>query len=143
MRIEPFKPEHLWQIDLQPAQCSWYEYGTDAYAAELALGLGYTLRIAGRIVLCGGIIEVDARTGHLWCFLSVDARHYLVRLHRAARRFLEVTGKRHLIATTESDFADGCRWLEMLGFTRRAGAEGLLPKAGPDGRDHILYEKVH
>lgn len=138
MIIETFKPEHLWEIQLQPAQRSWYRYASRPYAEMLANGLAYSGRIRGQLVVCGGVIDMDEDTGHLWCFLSVQARCYFVRLHRATIRFLKLTGKRRLIATTEADFEDGCRWLEMLDFQRKES----MPNAGPDGCDHISYEKV-
>jgi hypothetical protein len=138
MVIEPFRPEHLWQIDLQPAQRNWHVYGTREYAQSLCEGIAYTGRVNGRIIACAGLIEIDENSGHMWSFLSVDARRHFVRLHRTAVRFLQVTGKRKLIATSEQYFVDGCRWLELLGFER--GRD--LPAFGIDGADHYLYEKV-
>lgn len=101
----------------------------------LARGLAYTLRIDGRLIACAGVIEISPTQGHLWSFLSVHAPRHMVRLHKIARRFLEVSGKRQLVATTEIDFPDGSRWLEMLGFLK----VGCLDHYGPDGRDHHLY----
>jgi hypothetical protein len=140
MIIEPFSPRHLWEIDLQPAQRSWYLYASPEYAESLARGMAYTARVRGRIVACGGILPVDEDTGHLWCFLAAEAGRHFVRLHRTAQRFLRVAGKRVLVATSEADFVDGCRWLELLGFQR--ASRSRLPKYGPDGADHICYEKV-
>lgn len=137
--MEKFKPEHLWQIELQDAQRSWYDYASVEYAQSLADGLAYTGRMRGCILVCGGVIDTGPEVGHLWCFLSRQARHHFLRLHRTTLRFMQLTGKRRLIATAEAHFADGCRWLEMLGFERGE----LLPNAGPDGCDHIKYEKVN
>lgn len=140
MIMERFQARHLQQIDLQPAQLpTWKAYGSPAYASALENTLAYTGRIRGRIIVCGGIIDVATDTGHMWCFLSRDARHHMVRLHRTAQRFLKVAGKQRLCATSEVGFDDGCRWLDLLGFERT----DLLRAYGPDGSDHYLYEKVH
>jgi len=139
MIMEPFKPEHLWAINLQPAQRSWYSYASPEYAERLANGLAYTGRSYGRIIVCGGILDIDATTGHLWCFLASGARSHFIRLHRTAQRFIDLTGKRTLYATSEAHFEDGCRWLDLLGFKR---CDELLHGFGPDGADHILFSRV-
>lgn len=140
MIMERFRPEHLWQINLQPAQRSWYEHASPEYAEALAQGLAYTGRNRHRrIIVCGGIIDIDANTGHLWCFLAMGARPYFVRLHRTAQRFIDLTGKQTLYATSEAHFEDGCRWLELLGFKRN---DELLHGFGPDGADHVLFSRV-
>lgn len=140
MLMERFQAEHLLQIDMQPVQLrTWQRYGSQEYARELAEGMAYTGRLFGRIIVCGGIIDTGPDSGHLWSFISRDACRHFIRLHRTARRFLDVSGKRHLSATTEVTFDDGCRWLEMLGFSRSTFLAGY----GPDGANHYLYERVH
>jgi hypothetical protein len=139
MILEEFKPEHLDEIDLQDEQRSWYEYEQRLeYARGLTRGLGYTVRVAGQIIVCGGVLPVDQSTGQLWCFMSKYARTHLITVHRVALRFMQISGLPTLYATSEADFANGCRWLLMLGFKQSA----VLHKYGPDGRDHILYTKV-
>jgi hypothetical protein len=139
MILEAYKPEHLREIDLHDSQRSFYDYeARDAYARELARGVAYTVRLEGQIMICGGVLPVDNTTGHLWCFMSRFAGKHMLALHRVTRRFIEVSGKHTLHATTEADFPDGCRWLEMLGFRQAA----VLHRYDPAGRDHILYTKV-
>jgi RimJ/RimL family protein N-acetyltransferase len=139
MILEAYSPEHLREIDLQDSQRSFYEYeARDEYAIELTRGLAYTVRIEGTIMVCGGVMSVDESTGHLWCFMSRSAGKHMLALHRVTRRFMEVSGKKTLHATTDADFPRGCRWLEMLGFSQAA----ILHDYDPAGRDHILYTKV-
>lgn len=139
MILEAYKSEHLSEIDLQESQRSFYEYESrDAYALELERGLAYTVRMEGQIMICGGVLPVDDTTGHLWCFMSRHAGKHMLALHRVTRRFIQVSGKKTLHATTDADFPRGCRWLEMLGFTQGA----ILHNYDPAGRDHILYTKV-
>jgi hypothetical protein len=139
MILEAFKPEHLSEIDLHDSQRSFYAYeARDAYARDLARGLAYTVRLNDRIMICGGVLPVDESTGHLWCFMSKYAGRHMLALHRVTGRFMEVSGKKTLHATTDADFPHGCRWLEMLGFKQAS----ILHNYDPAGRDHILYTKV-
>jgi hypothetical protein len=140
MTVEPFKPEHLDEIDLQPGQASWREYRRPEYAAELARHTAVTARAEGRIVACAGVVPVDAEGGMVWALVARDAGRYFLRFRGMVRRLLEVSGKKRFFANTECEFDAGCRWLELLGFTRQPD---LLPAFGPDGRDHYLYEKVN
>lgn len=139
MILEAYQPDHLFEIDLHESQSSWYAYNErPAYARELARGLAYTVRIAGMIIICGGVLPVDESTGHLWCFMSKHAAKHMLTVHRVTQRFMQVSGKQTLYATAEADFPHGCRWLELLGFKQSA----VLYKYDPLGRDHILYTKV-
>jgi hypothetical protein len=139
MILEAFKPEHLREIELHESQRSFYDYGArDQYAQELTRGLAYTVRLDGQILICGGVLPVDQSTGHLWCFMSKFAGKHMLAVHRVTRRFIEVSGRKTVYATTEADYPRGCRWLEMLGFRQSA----ILHQYDPAGRDHILYTKV-
>jgi RimJ/RimL family protein N-acetyltransferase len=62
----------------------------------------------------------------------------MVVLDRAVRRLLSLRSFRRIEASTEADFKQGCRWLEMLDFQ----SEGLMRKYGPDGADHIRYARI-
>lgn len=136
MKLERFTAADIYAIDLQPAQAaSWLAHGSREYAEMLARHLAYTLRDAERVIACAGVVPCDRDVGFTWAFLSVHARPHLARLHKAALRMFEVSGFARLIATSEADFTEGCRWLELLGFTR----DEPLPGYGPDGRDHVAY----
>jgi hypothetical protein len=138
MKIEPFYAQHLDEIALQPAQEGWRRFGSRAYALALqGGGCAYTAR-SDRLVACAGIASTSATVGHLWGFFAVDSGRHFVRLHKMARRLLEVCGKTRVLANTEADFGAGCRWLELLGFTVLT----LEPKFGPDGRDHVFYVRT-
>lgn len=137
MTLEPFEPRHLTEIQMQPVQAqSWARYGSVQYAEEIARGvLAYSVRADGVLMGCGGIKEQTPEIGHLWSFISVNAGPHLISMHRIARRMIEVSGKRVMVATSEKSFLNGCRWLQMLGFM----AIEALPGYGIDGSDHILY----
>jgi hypothetical protein len=139
MTIEPFKPEHLDEIDLQPGQASWRDYRSAEYALELALHTAITARAEGRIMACAGVVPVGEEDGMVWALVARDAGRYFLKFRSMVGRLFEVSGKKRIFANTECEFSAGCRWLELLGFERIERINAY----GPDGRDHYLYEKVN
>lgn len=136
MTIEPFKPEHLDEIDLQPAQTSWLAHRDPRYAASLCDGVAVTARENGVVLACAGVLPLDRDVGHAWAFVARGQK--MIRFRGYVRRLFEVCGKSRILANTEADFTEGCRWLELLGFEFLES----LPNCGPDGRDHLLYVRV-
>jgi len=131
--IHPFNVADLDEIDLQPAQTSWRTHGIPAYAQMLAEHTAVTAREDGRVLACAGVISLERDVGHAWSFVArgvsmLRFRHHIERLFEASR-------KSRILANTEADFAQGCRFLEILGFSLLE----RLPACGPDGRDHLLY----
>lgn len=126
-RVLHFERKHLKELNLQPIQRSIpladqpYEQG-DAYTV-----------LTDRVVACGGVVWTEGGC-HLWALIAENAP--LLTLHRIAQRALGVYSGR-ITATTEVDFPQGCRWLEMLGFKRLKPLIGF----GPNGKDHYLYER--
>lgn len=134
---EPFRAEHLREIEVQQAQIGVHEYAIEVGAVFERQRHAYTVRYGGRIILCGGLGESTLGDSHLWAVVA--ARAPLISVHRAALRFLSVVAGAGLtVATTEKGFAAGCRWLEMLGFK----FERDVPGYGPFGDDHALYARV-
>jgi hypothetical protein len=88
----------------------------------------------GRFLACAGVSKGELGY-QLWSVIAPDAP--MLRVHRAARRFVGLFANLKLVATSRCDFAAGCRWLEMLGFERA----GLLERYGGDSVDHVLYAR--
>lgn len=133
MRVEcqEFAAEHAFEIEPQDAQLSMGAELFDTIAARAAFGNAYSLRVDGRLVACGGVVETELGA-HLWAVLAREAPMLVV--HRAVRRFLSLFAAIDLHATVEAGFAPGCRWLEMLGFMRIGTFERFAA-----GVDHIHY----
>lgn len=133
MMFEPFKPEHLDEIDLDEPQ-RFVADDERAYRRSLAnSGQAFTVRAAdGHILACFGVLNCSAEHGVLWSYTSVHVKRHRIALHRAALRALPLLGKRQLQATTDGS---GCRWLEKLGFHYHDS----LPRFGFDGKDHLRY----
>jgi hypothetical protein len=135
MIVEHFNIAHLDEIDLHERQAAARALWTPDYCSKLT---GYTVRIGGEIILCGGLLDLygDRSVGHAWSLLSKKARPHFVRLHGAVERFFETSGKRVIVATTEG--GDVCRWLRLLRFR----FDHIEPAYGPDGADHAVYVRV-
>jgi len=108
------------------------------YLDSLGLvGPSASAEVGGRIIACAGI-ATWVGMGTLWAFVAHDAGPHFVRLDRYVRRLLNLVPLRRIEASTEVDFSQGCRWLELLDFQ----SEGILRKYGPNGEDHMRYARV-
>ncbi len=137
--LEPFKLEHIEQMRVHPSQArSLSVYATDEYRDALAGSLSYTLRVNGEIALCGGVMDLyeDRGVGHLWSLFGELAPRHMRAVHGVVARFISVSGKRALVATTEC--ASACRWLRLLGFKFDHTEEDF---AGT-GTAHAVYVRV-
>jgi hypothetical protein len=138
MIVERFQPEHLAQIDLQPAQAAARAALTAQYIGRLLEGPAATMRDdTGRIVACAGVVDFSDGS-LLWAFLAADCRRHMVAIVRGARRLVQVA-QRPVWATAACDFAPGCRLLQMLGFERQPEpVEGV----SADDKPHYVFERT-
>ena len=141
MIVEPFRPEHLAQMTLQPAQQYLRAYhAQNADAADVAARYAaYTGRVGRQIVVCAGVIPIwDGRAAG-WAWLADAARLHLVSITRAVTRFLDVQPYRRVEISVDREFAEAHRWARMLGFDLEAGR---MRAYRPDGGDCSLYARV-
>lgn len=139
MRLLPFRPQHVGLLLLQPQQAKTISFNVSGYLESIAAaGFCYSAEIDGQLVACAGVADIGFNTGQLWAFVGAGAGRHMVVLDRAVRRLLSLRSFRRIQASTEADFKQGCRWLEMLDFQ----SEGLMRKYGPDGADHIRYARI-
>lgn len=73
-----------------------------------------------------------------WALVSQDAGVHFAAIHRAVRRFLDVSEFRRIEAHVDVDFPQGARWMKMLGFEFEARMRGFRP----DGADMLLFARV-
>jgi len=139
MNVIAFEPKHVYQMKLQSHQMRLVSQMALEYIEVLrTLGPAFSGEVDGRIIVCGGIATQFPGVGTMWACLSQDSGPYFVRLHRCGKRLMESLSLRRIEASTEADFAPGCRWLEMLGFQ----SEGRMRSYGLNGEDHIRYARV-
>ena len=139
MKVIPFRPEHIGLMNLQEHQRLVISSLTMPYLSQI-ISAGPTLSavVDDRVIACAGIASPGLGIGTLWAVVAKDAGPYFIRLDRCVRRFLEIPKLRRIEASSEVDFAPGCRWLELLGFQ----SEGIMRKYGPNGEDHMRYARV-
>lgn len=139
MKIEPFRPEHLERLLLQPRQADARQlFENPAYGQALANGLAYTAIEGDVILCCAGLLPHWEGRAEVWSLMGADLRRHFVAIHHAAVRLLDVADFRRIEASVDAKFCNGRRWVERLGFK----AEGVMRAYTPDGRDCIRYAKV-
>lgn len=141
IRVEPFQPEHLLEIEAQPAQSD----KLDAYQlmelgrAQSARGLTFTARDAAtdRILICGGAAFVNDNYASLWAVLSLGKGTNMQLVTRRVRAFIRDLPHRRVDTTIHSDFAAAIRWAGMIGLAY----ETKLSQAMPDGGDALIFRR--
>jgi hypothetical protein len=142
MEFVPFVPAHL------AALCT---AETDTWLAPLVErpeltagltddGLAWTGIVGGVVVGCAGVTRVWPGRGVAWALMHALPRPGWLAATRLVWRTLDEAhrqGFRRIDATVAHDFAPGHRWMGLLGFHPYA----LLRSYGPDGRDHVGYER--
>jgi hypothetical protein len=143
MQFVPFAPAHL--AALRSAE-------TEAWLAPLvarpdlaagleAEGLAWTGLAGGLVVGAAGVTRVWPGRGVAWALMYALPRPAWLAATRMAAHTLDAAhrqGLRRIDASVARDFAPGHRWARLLGFQPYA----LLRAYGPDGRDHIGYERL-
>lgn len=136
MIIEPFTAEHFRAIRLQPSQEFLRQFVTDERCAWLASrGAAYSVLVDGEVMACGGVVEWSSTRGMVWAHLSRDLQPQMTAVHRVAMRLINTYPHLRLQATCQQGFAQGARWLQMLGFI----FVRPLPEYGPTRSPHDLY----
>lgn len=94
----------------------------------------------GLPVACGGVIFSWPGRAEAWAFFDPfrSQRHFLA-IHRLVVRFLETTDITRIEATVDVNFAEGHRWIQLLGFQMEAQ---LLRRYTVDGRNVSLYSRI-
>ena len=136
----PFRAEHLDLINEQDAEIMFGEFATQGRAEALERIGSRTIMVHGRPVLCGGIVEYWNGRCEIWAVLDRDCRKEFVAIHRATKEFLDTCTHRRIEAVVIADFAEGRRWVEMLGFKLETPA--AMRGYCPNGADAYLYARV-
>jgi hypothetical protein len=138
--IEPYRPEHMESLRIQPAQARFVPLMADrGYCEALAhAGPAFAAVQDGATIAIGGCVEQSPGRAIAWALLAKTDGVAFIKVHRAVTRWLEIAPWRRIEAAVESDFAAGHRWIKMLGFTH----EGRMRGYTPEGGDCDLYARV-
>lgn len=137
MIVERFRPEHLEQLILQPAQ----EFAglNRGHAESLSKTESFAGLIDGRVVACAGVTPLWDGRGEAWALIARDiGAKGMHELHFQAKRYLSGSALRRIEASCDATFMQAHRWLFLLGFK----FEGPLRKYTPDGRDCLRFARV-
>jgi len=139
MKVITFKAEHLEAMALQDAQSYLTAWVSPAMAKTLEDHNSYTGVEGGKVICCGGVIPLWVGRSMMWSYLSKDAGKHIISIHNETRRFLDDCYVQRMEATVDVGFAQGHRWMRMLGFKMEASC---MKAYRPDGGDCSLYARV-
>lgn len=140
--VAEFHPGDLDEIAVQPMQAARFPRArrADFGATAQMLGPCWTARDAesGRMLFCGGFLQVHAGHAIAWCVMAEDKGRAMVAITRRARAAIAAAGWRRVDMMTDPDFPAAARWARMLGMefesVRRANAE--------DGSDQLCWVRI-
>lgn len=140
--IEPFQVEHLQEMKLRAFDAKALGY-LDSFSTEVAQGFlrgpGWTVRIDGQILGCGGFVILWEGRVEAWVIGTPLLMVYPKLVFSITKYQLDLVkehfGFRRIEAVTQASFGAGRRFLEHLGFT----PESEMKRYGPDGSTHIRY----
>ncbi len=140
MLVVPFKAEHLHTLNLQTSQILFAPFLNDAeYGKSLeTAGEAFTGIVENETIICSGVVHQWQNRAIAWALISQNAGKHFVKVHKAVKRFLDMSEVNRIEAYVDDGFEEGYRWIEMLGFKH----EGLMRQFSPHGLDMHLYAKV-
>jgi hypothetical protein len=115
IKIVKFEIKHLELINVQESQ-------KDIKLSEVQISymrasdFGFTALDDDTVLACAGIIELWPGRGHAWAVLSGNIGNKFIRVHRAVKRSLDLSGYRRIEMDVDSAFSEAVKWAEMLGF---------------------------
>lgn len=137
MQISPFRKGDLLAMTVQPSQ---------RMSADMLLRLGTQFEAAGRaftarddegrVLFCGGAVELHEGHAQLWAIFAEAKGHAMFRILTATRTFIESLPHRR-VDTPVIDDRCARQWALLLGLR----ADVVLRDAAPGGGDLILYRR--
>jgi hypothetical protein len=142
MKIEPFKPGHFAELTSRPSEaCMRAVMNDPEHLNTVARFDSWTMRIGGRVVACAGLLPLWDGRYEAWAVVASDIGCFgMLRLHRAAVRYLDLRTERRIEATVMRGFEQGQKWVRLLGFECETpnGMRGYLP----GGETADLFSRV-
>lgn len=90
-----------------------------------------------RILACIGLIPFHPKRALAWALIAGDCGAHFQAIHRTVRRYLRITPYARIEAHVEAGFANGARWMRLLGFADET-PQGMRAYT-PEGRTCHLY----
>lgn len=137
--IRQLVPEDVLGVDLQP--CQAIEPGDIdlAYGTRVAAhGRAWTAERDGKVIGCGGLLEMFPTQALAWALLSRPMGNAMVAVTRQARRAMAEAQWPRVEALVRADWPEALEWAAVMGMRQAA----YLRRWGPMGVDHVLYEVI-
>jgi hypothetical protein len=140
MIVRPWLTGDTERLDLQSAQ--QYMHSMVDVKADLSglsqKGFAWTGECDGQVMAIAGLMPIWENRALAWALIGGLAGAHFAAIHRAIRKGITDSGFRRIEATVDVGFAQGHRWMTMLGFEM----EGYMKAYRPDGADMLLYARV-
>ena len=137
--VLPFDPKHYEEID-QDETAGIMQSKEHAILIANACGENaYSIRIDGKIFLCGGVATLWPGRGEAWAIIDKKSKPHFSAIHKASRKFFDECPVKRIEASIPVDFEKARRWIELLGFELEANSRRAYM---PDGSDWALYARV-
>ena len=113
IEFRPYLPEHLRQLEVQPAQRQWLaRYGEPGYPEMLVSPYAWSGFVDGAVVGCSGIVTMWEGRGYAWCIFGDIPRPAWVPIVSKIRRVVkdaQAAGFQRIETTVPAGFGAGCR----------------------------------
>lgn len=140
MNVIPFRAEHFWAIDVQPAQAYVRDYVTETEIKQLETMNSFTCVVGDKPIACFGWVPIYVTRASVWAFISATSGPHFVGMTRIAKRLIDGLAFKRLEMEVDCEFEQGHRWAKMLGFTLEAER---LRGFRLDGGDSAVYARIH
>ena len=140
MIVRPWITGDTMRITTQPAQQYLHKIvDVRADFTDLAQrGLAWSAEHEGRVIAIAGVEPQWENRAIAFALIAESAGEHFKAIHSAVVDFLNRAPFRRIEATVDVGFAQGHRWIKMLGFE----LEGYMKAYRPDGADMLLYARV-
>jgi hypothetical protein len=115
--LAAYKPWHLRDIKVQPAQRAQYDLMEPDVPEALQHHPCYTVMSDdGRVLGVGGYIEAWRNRGTVWSYLADHVGREFLTCHYAAQAFIDSLECKRLEMVVHVEHDEGHRWAKLLGF---------------------------
>ena len=137
--VIPFKAEHFWAIDVQPAQAYVRDIVAPDYVESLEKYDSYTMVSGDKLLCCFGFIELYPTRAIMWGYLSATCGQYMTGITRIAHRLIAGLPHQRIEIEVDCEFEEGHKWARIMGFELEVERMRCFRM---DGGDSALYALV-
>ncbi len=137
-RTVKFKKEHLEVMDLRPHEENLIK--ATGHLEALEEGVNVTVMVDGRVICCGGVIELHPGCANIWLIPSIHIEKATKTFVKGLREWLWSVREDMSLERMQSVCLDDelhNRWMSFLGFKK----EGVMEKFCM-GKDYVMFGRT-